>query len=100
MQIHGMVACIVLLLIWWLDLPRGDVLLVFFSVSLVFSLELVNTAIESVVDLVTQEWNERARIAKDAAAGAVLVSVIFAVIIGFYVFAIPLWEKISMLITG
>lgn len=99
MQIHGWVTLVVLLLLWWLDIPRGDVLLVFFCISLVMSLELVNTAIETVVDLVTLERLEKARIAKDVAAGAVLLSVIFAVIIGCYVFAKPLWEKINLMLT-
>lgn len=94
MQIHGMMTLIVLLLLWWLDLPRGDVLLVFFLIALVLSLELMNTAVESVVDLVTDEWKEKAKIAKDTAAGAVLAAAIFSVIIGLWVFVPPLWEKI------
>ncbi|MGD8189036.1 diacylglycerol kinase family protein [Brevibacillus ginsengisoli] len=97
MQIHGWVTFIVLLLSWWLKIPRGDVLLVLFCISLVLSLELVNTAIETVVDLVTSEWQEKAKISKDVAAGAVLMSVVFAVIIGCCVFAKPLWEKITLL---
>lgn len=97
MRIHGTVTIIVLLLLWWLNVPRGDVLLVFFCISLVMSLELVNTAIEAVVDLVTKEWHPQAKIAKDVAAGAVLFSVIIAVVIGTYVFVPPIWEKIKLL---
>lgn len=97
MRIHGTVTILVLLLLWWLNVPRGDVLLVFFCISLVMSLELVNTAIEAVVDLVTQELHPQAKIAKDVAAGAVLLSVFFAVVIGAYVFVPPLWEKIKLL---
>lgn len=54
--------------------------------GLVISLELVNTAIESVVDLVTEERRPLAKRAKDAAAGAVLVSAIFAAVIGLMIF--------------
>lgn len=52
----------------------------------VISLELVNTAIEKVVDLITVEKNPKAKIAKDVAAGAVLISAICAAIIGVIIF--------------
>ena len=48
--------------------------------GLILSLELVNTALEAVVDLVTKEKKPLAKIAKDTAAGAVLVSAIAAAI--------------------
>ena len=51
--------------------------------GLVIALELVNTAIESVVDLVTTERKPLAKVAKDTAAGAVLVAAIMAAIVGF-----------------
>ena len=54
--------------------------------GLVISLELINTAIENAVDLVTKEYNETAKNAKDIAAGAVLFSAIIAAIIGFIIF--------------
>ena len=54
--------------------------------GLVISAELMNTAIENVVDLVTMEKNQKAKIAKDVAAGAVLVTAISSAIIGFIIF--------------
>lgn len=54
--------------------------------GLVISLELVNTAIENAVDLVTLEKKPKAKIAKDVAAGAVLVSAIASAIIGLMIF--------------
>ena len=48
--------------------------------------EQVNTAIEAVVDLVTEEHKELARLAKDTAAGAVLVAAITAAIVGGLIF--------------
>ena len=50
------------------------------------ALEQVNTAIEAVVDLVTEEHKELARLAKDTAAGAVLVAAITAAIVGGLIF--------------
>ena len=54
--------------------------------GLVIALELVNTAIESVVDLVTTERKPLAKVAKDTAAGAVLVAAIMAAIVGLIIF--------------
>ena len=54
--------------------------------ALVAALELVNTAIEAVVDLVTEEKKPLAKIAKDTAAGAVLFTAIMAVFIGCIIF--------------
>ena len=61
--------------------------------GLVISMELINTAIENTVDLITKEKNEQAKIAKDVAAGAVLVSAIVAAIIGLMIFV----PKISLI---
>lgn len=54
--------------------------------GLVLSLELVNTAVEAAVDLVTAERRPLAKKAKDASAGAVLISAVFAAIIGLWIF--------------
>ena len=65
--------------------------------ALVAALELVNTAIEAVVDLVTEEKKPLAKIAKDTAAGAVLFAAIISVIIGCIIFlpyVLELLEKI------
>ena len=95
MQIHIAAATLVLAAAWWLQIPRSDVLLVFFSIGLVFSLELMNTAVEAAVDLASPEWHAKAKIAKDASAGAVLVAAILSVGIGIMVFGPPLLEKMT-----
>lgn len=56
------------------------------TVSLILALEMVNTAIERCVDLVTLEYKELARIAKDVAAGAVLIASCLSVAIGIIIF--------------
>ena len=66
-----------------------------FLFGLILSLELVNTALEAVVDLVTKEKKPLAKIAKDTAAGAVLVSAIAAAIIGCIIFVPYLLELIK-----
>ena len=54
--------------------------------ALVAALELVNTAVEAVVDLVTEEKKPLAKVAKDTAAGAVLIAAAASVIIGCIIF--------------
>lgn len=54
--------------------------------GLVMALELVNTAVEAVVDLVTGEYHPLAKIAKDTAAGAVLIAAIMAAVAGLIIF--------------
>lgn len=66
--------------------------------AIVMVLELINTAIESVVDLtVKQSYHELAKIAKDCAAGAVLVSAIAAVIVATFILLPPLFQRIMLM---
>lgn len=69
----------------WFVLTRQDWALIFIANAIVMMSELVNTAVESVVDLVTSEKKPLAKIAKDTAAGAVLIGAIFAVCVGISV---------------
>ena len=86
MVIHFLVMVLVIIagIVFEISFVEWGVCFVLFA--LVLSLELMNTALENVVDLVTEEKKPKAKIAKDAAAGAVLVAVIFAVIIGISIF--------------
>jgi len=56
--------------------------------------EMINTAIEAVVDMFTQEYHPLARVAKNVAAGAVLISALNAVIVGYLIF----YKKIAVLL--
>ena len=64
--------------------------------GLVMALEMVNTAVEAVVDLVTEERKPLAKLAKDAAAGAVLLAAIMAAIAGMIIFIPKLLESLSI----
>jgi undecaprenol kinase len=59
-------------------------------IGVMFSLEMINTSIEAVVDLASPEFHPLAKVAKDVAAGAVLVFAVFSVIIGVLIF-FPKW---------
>ncbi|MBR7045990.1 MAG: diacylglycerol kinase family protein [Lachnospiraceae bacterium] len=67
--------------------------------GLIISLELVNTAVEAVVDLVTEEKHPLAGYAKDTAAGAVLAASIFAAVVGLIIFVPKLFAFLLNLLS-
>jgi len=71
-----------------IDMTRWALL--FGAFGLVVVTEMLNTAIERLVDMVTDKWCEEARQVKDMAAGAVLVSAFFSLCIGIGVFFDPI----------
>ena len=56
------------------------------TIGMVISLELVNTAIEATVDLVTEEYHPLAKVAKDTSAAAVFICAIAAIVVGLIIF--------------
>lgn len=86
MKIHCCAMILVVLAGTILQLPGWKWCICFCLFGLVMSLEMVNTAVEAVVDLVTEERKPLAKLAKDAAAGAVLVAAIMAAITGLILF--------------
>ena len=57
-----------------------------FTFNMVIVSEMLNTAIEAMVDLITLERRQDAKVAKDVSAGMVLVSAIFSIAIGLFIF--------------
>lgn len=79
----------ILLFTDWFTLSRTDWAVLMLACSGVIGGEIVNTAIENAVNLASEEYTQYGKIAKDAAAGAVLVSAVFAVIVGFIILFQP-----------
>ncbi len=86
MRVHLAIAVLVLLATLALRLDRFYVVAIVVVISMVLSLELVNTAVEAIVDLLTVAHHPLAKTAKDAAAGAVLVASIGAGTAGYLIF--------------
>lgn len=95
MKIHLVIAFLAIFLSLGLNIPKDEFLLVLFAIVFVMCMELINTAIESIVDLITTDFHPLAKIAKDVASGAVLFAAILAFIIGVYVFMNPLLTLFS-----
>ncbi|OYT71141.1 MAG: diacylglycerol kinase [Chloracidobacterium sp. CP2_5A] len=86
------IGALALALAWWLEAGLAPILMMS---ALVLALEMVNSAIEAVVDLASPEWHPLAKVAKDAAAGATLVAAIFSVLVGLVVMGPPLLAKLQ-----
>ena len=86
MKIHFLIIILVIVLGIILKISKAEWIICIILFGFVIALELVNTAIENTVDLITQEKNPKAKIAKDIAAGAVLIAAITAAIIGLIIF--------------
>ena len=94
MFIHFTVATIVVIGAILFDISVIEWMLCLVMIALVFAAELINTSIEAVCDLVSKEENNYVKIAKDTAAGAVLVFSIAALLIGMMVFLPKILEVI------
>ena len=82
-----------LLITDFFKITRTQFAIIFLANALVVSLELVNTAVERTVDLASTEWTANGKAATDTAAGAVLVSAIFAVLTGIMI----MWQPEAFL---
>jgi diacylglycerol kinase len=92
MRFHLAAAVVVVVVAAWLRVDTLDWLWLSAAITVVWVSELLNTAIERTVDLVSPEVHPLAKIAKDTAAGAVLVAALFAVVVGAIVLGPPLWK--------
>ena len=81
-RFHIVAAVYVTVFSFFYGFTRNEYVLLMLTFSTVVSAELINTAIEAAVDLCSPEQHNLAKVAKDAAAGAVLVAAIFAVVVG------------------
>ena len=82
---HFISAAMVVLIGLFLDLGRMEFIALTLAVVLVLVAEILNTAIEAAVDLFAEGYHPLAKIAKDTAAGAVFVSSVGAVILGYFI---------------
>lgn len=94
-RIHTFIGILAVSLGIFLEIKAMEMAVIVMTCAMVMILELINTAIESVVDLtVKQTYHELAKIAKDCAAGAVLISAIAAVMVAAFILLPPLLQRI------
>jgi diacylglycerol kinase (ATP) len=85
-RIHIMIALAVFFLGVWLRVSNFELVALLLSIAFVLISEMINTAVEEMVNLIVKEHRREALIAKDVAAGAVLFSALCAIIVGCLIF--------------
>ena len=85
-RVHIFVASLVIIMGFLVSLSAIEWVVILLTIGGMLSFELLNTAVERVVDLVTIDYHALAKQAKDTAAGAVLVYAIISVIVGIVIF--------------
>lgn len=86
MRIHFSAMVLILVLSLFFNFSKLELLSLFFAISLVIIAEMINTAVEKTVDMVTKEFHPLAKIAKNVAAGAVLVAALNSIMVGYLLF--------------
>ena len=90
-KIHVIIALVAVGLALWLEVSDMEWCWIALCIAIVFLAELLNTAIEALVDLASSDYHPLAKKAKDAAAGSVLIAAVFSFIVGCVIFLPKLW---------
>lgn len=85
-RVHLLLAALALLAAWFFQIESIETVIIIFTIVLGLTAEMINTAIESLTDLITKEWRQEAKIAKDVSAGMMLVAAFGAAGIALFVF--------------
>ncbi len=97
-RVHLIIAILAIGMGLWLGISPVEWGLVFVAITGVFIAEMLNTVVEACVDLATEEYHPLAKIAKDVAAGTVLLNAVLSIIIGLFVFGPHLLPMIGKLL--
>ena len=95
MRVHLCAAFYVLIFMRFYELSKAESAIVYLTIGAVIALEMLNTAVEAVVDLCSPQYHKLAKVAKDTAAGAVLVCAITSLAVAAAIFwDIDVFKKI------
>jgi len=97
LQFHILAGFVVMAVAWSIGLSRWEWAILIFAIGSVIITEIINTAVEIVVDMIQPNFHPLAGMAKDVAAGAVLVAAIQAVIVGLIIFLPPLSSYVKLM---
>ena len=95
--IHAVISVAVIIVSLWLGLGLRDWAVIILTISLVWTAEFINTALEAVVDLASPSQHQLARVGKDVGAAAVLIAAGSAALVGFFILGPPLWARLQTL---
>lgn len=91
---HFIISFLVIILAIWLKITFGRFIILLLLIVFCLVVEMANTVVEKTVDLITNKWDPKAKIAKDLAAGMMLLASLGAVLVGLLILLPPLWQKL------
>ena len=98
MRIHFVAAIAVIVLALTVAVSRIDLIVLLISITFVLIAEMINSAIEGAIDVATTSFDPLAKLAKDVAAGAVLIASLNAVAVGYLVFSAKVADRSARLL--
>jgi diacylglycerol kinase (ATP) len=98
MRIHFAVAVVVIITALIVNVTKLELIALLISITFVLIAEMLNTGVEAAIDIATTSFDPMAKIAKDIAAGAVLIASANALIVGYFVFSGKLADRSSHLL--
>jgi diacylglycerol kinase (ATP) len=98
LRIHFLAAVIVLVVAVVVSVSKLELIALLLAISFVFITEMINSAIEQAIDVATTSFDPLAKLAKDIAAGAVLIATVNAVAVGYLVFSGQVADRSSRLL--
>lgn len=90
-RIHLFFSLLSLIGVWIFKVNSAELAIILFTIAAGLAFELINTAIEFTVDLLTDEYHILAKFAKDTAAGAMLIYAFFSICVAFTIFLPKIW---------
>ena len=94
--IHAIFSIAALIVSLWLKLSLDKLAIIIITITIVWTAEFLNTALEAVVDLASPQQHPLAKVGKDVGAAAVLIAALASILIGLLVLGPPLVEKIQL----
>jgi len=91
MKVHIGAMIVATFLSWWFALGKYEILILLLTIEGVLVAEMINTVVETLVDMISPEFHPLAKIAKDIAAGTVLITAIFSLVVGYMLFFSKIW---------
>ena len=85
-RVHVVLSLLALALAGYLKITTTEAAVIVFTIVLGLTSEMINTSLETMTDLITREWRPEAKIAKDVAAGMMLITAMGAIIIAIVIF--------------
>jgi len=98
MRIHLVAAVVVLVAAIWIGVSKLELIALLLAIAFVFIAEMINSALEQAIDVATTSFDPLAKLAKDVAAGAVLIATVNAIAIGYLVFSSEIADRSSRLL--